>query len=146
MSHYPIYLIESLGTPRNHQAIFIETQQDGSGTKFHVTGNIQAGMTYETKQTPRPNLDGTFVSKMQLRWIKIEDLPRVDTICRTNPPLTKQFDGFRRINKDQPLRRCQEWTRETIGELKVVGILLDSCDPNDVFEARGRKGGGVDGK
>ncbi|KFH42635.1 hypothetical protein ACRE_066230 [Hapsidospora chrysogenum ATCC 11550] len=99
-------------------------------------------MTYETKQTPRPNFDGNFVSQMQLGWIKVEDLPRVDTICRANPPPAKQFDGFRRINKDQPLRRCQEWTHETMGKLRAAGILLESCDSDDVFFSRREEGEG----
>ncbi|KAI1810011.1 hypothetical protein GGS20DRAFT_580222 [Poronia punctata] len=124
--YYPVYLIESLGAPRNHQAIFIEThQQDQSGTLFNVTGNIQDGMTYETEQlSQKPDLSNTFISKSQLGWIKIEDLSRVDSICRSNPPPAKQFDGPRKINKDQPLRRCREWTSETIGILRSERVLL----------------------
>lgn len=54
-----------------------------------------------------------------------EDLSRVDDICRVNPPPAKQFNGAKKINKNQPLRRCQEWTSETIGSLRAEGVLLD---------------------
>ncbi|KAJ3453208.1 hypothetical protein MRS44_013116 [Fusarium solani] len=59
------------------------------------------------------------------RGVEVNDLPRVDSICRANPPPAKQFNGPKRINKNQPLRRCQEWTRETIGYLQAEGVLLD---------------------
>ncbi|KAH6626062.1 hypothetical protein B0J18DRAFT_464110 [Chaetomium sp. MPI-SDFR-AT-0129] len=128
MSAYPVYLVESLGAPRNHHAIFVETQDDGSGTLFQVKGNIQNGMTYETRQEPKPDLSNTFISKSSLGWVRVHDLSRVDSVCRANPPPAKQFDGPKRIDKKTPLRRCQEWTSETIGNLKAEGVLLDSRD------------------
>ncbi|KAJ3536444.1 hypothetical protein NM208_g6714 [Fusarium decemcellulare] len=129
MSYYPVYLVESLGAPRNHQAIFVQTRNDESGTVFHVTGNIQEGMTYESSQlATKPDLSPTFISKSQLGWVIVDDLSRIDSICRANPPPAKQFNGPKRINKNQPLRRCQEWTRETIGYLKAKGVLIDGSD------------------
>ncbi|OIW24522.1 hypothetical protein CONLIGDRAFT_636706 [Coniochaeta ligniaria NRRL 30616] len=63
MSSHPIYLIASLGAPRNHHAIFVESgplgsgSGSGSGTLFHVRGNIQTGMTYETRPSlAKPDL------------------------------------------------------------------------------------------
>lgn len=130
MSHYPVYLVEYAGMPRNHYAIFVQTQDNGQGTLFHVKGDIQRGMTYETRQTSKsPSLSATFVSMSQLGWVGVDDLPRVDSICRANPPPAKQFNGPKRINKSQPLRRCQEWTDETIGYLRANGVLLDSSVP-----------------
>lgn len=125
MSYYPVYLVEYLGAPRNHRAIFVETKADESGELFHVKGDIQNGMSYETKQTSKkPEMSGTFVSKTKLGWIKVENLHLVDSICRANPPPAKQYDGPRRIDKNKPLRRCQEWTSETIAELKAEGVLV----------------------
>ena len=129
MSHYPVYLVEYLGAPRNHHAIYVETQQDESGTLFHVKGDIQTGMTYEAKQLSRkPELSSTFVSKSKIGSVKVEDLSHVDSTCRANPPPAKQFNGPRRININQPLRRCQEWTNETIEDLKTEGVLVDDSD------------------
>ncbi|KAK6855817.1 hypothetical protein PG995_007968 [Apiospora arundinis] len=125
MLYYSVFLVERLGAPRNHHAIFVETQQNGAGTLIHVTGNIQNGMTFETKETLKsPNLSNSFMSKSQLGLIKVEDLFRVESICRANPPPAKQFDGPRRINPTQPIRRCQEWTSETVGSLRAEGVLL----------------------
>lgn len=125
MSYYPVYLVESMGNQRDHHAIFIATKKDESGTLFHVKGNIQNGMEYETKQTPqKPDASHSFISKSQLGWVKTQDVHRVDPICRSNPPPEKQFDGPRRIHKERPLRRCQEWTSETIHNLRAVGVLM----------------------
>ncbi|QYS93729.1 hypothetical protein H0G86_001099 [Trichoderma simmonsii] len=34
--------------PRYHTIVFVETDVDGSGTKFHVIGDITSGMSYES--------------------------------------------------------------------------------------------------
>ncbi|KAK8110412.1 uncharacterized protein PG998_006869 [Apiospora kogelbergensis] len=120
-----IYLIDRLGAVRNHHTIFVVTQQDGSGTLFHVTGDIQNGMILETKETPKiPDLSASFVSKSQSGLVRVEEVSRVDSICRANPPPAKQFNGPRRINPMQSLRRCQEWTSEAIAILRARGVLL----------------------
>ena len=109
MSYYPIYLVEYLGVPRNHDAIFLENGSEGAGTLFHVKGSIQEGMSYEVRVTTRmPDLSNSFVSKSQVGWVRTEDADRVDAICRGNPPPAKQFNGPKRINKREPLRRWQE--------------------------------------
>ncbi|KAH9908219.1 hypothetical protein F4778DRAFT_468651 [Xylariomycetidae sp. FL2044] len=124
MSHYPVFLIEYLGAPRNHHAIFVQNKGK-SGTLFHVKGDIMKGMEYETRVTSQnPELSNTFISKSPLGWVKAQDVSRVDTVCRANPPPAKQFNGLKRINKNVPLRRCQEWTKETTESLKAEGILL----------------------
>ncbi|OAQ58757.1 kinase domain-containing protein [Pochonia chlamydosporia 170] len=46
---YPIYKVAYLGLPRNHHATFVETDANGGGVVFHVTGDIQNGMRFETK-------------------------------------------------------------------------------------------------
>lgn len=125
MSYHAVYLVEYLGAPRNHHAIFVEDQ--GPGTLFHVKGDIQNGMTYETRPlSKKPELSSTFVSKSQLGWIRNENLSRVEPICRANPPPKKQFNGPKRIDKTKPLRRCQEWTDETITNLRSEGVLVNS--------------------
>ncbi|KAI0871250.1 hypothetical protein GGS24DRAFT_472213 [Hypoxylon argillaceum] len=82
-------------------------------------------MTYETRETPKPDLSHSFVSKSQLGWVKSQDLHRIDSICRSNPPPEKQFNGPTRIDKSKPLRRCQEWASETIANLRAEGVIMD---------------------
>jgi hypothetical protein len=124
MSHYPVSLVESLGVPRNHHALFIQTNSDGTGSLFNVIGDTQSGMNFEARElSEQPELSQTFVSKSQLGWIKAGDLHRVEAICRSSPPPAKQFDGPKRIDKTKPLRRCQGWTSEIVASLRANGIL-----------------------
>jgi hypothetical protein len=124
MSYYSVYLVESQGNLRNHHAIFVENGADMAGEVFQVTGNIQTGMSYETKRTTeKPEESHTFVSKTKIGRVKVENLHLVDSVCRANPPPEKQFDGPKRIDKNKPLRRCQEWTSETIADLRAEGVL-----------------------
>ncbi|SPJ73849.1 uncharacterized protein FTOL_03579 [Fusarium torulosum] len=124
MSHYPVYLVESLGVSRNHHALFFQTNSDGTGSLFNVIGDIQSVMNFEASELSKKREESqTFVSKSQLGWIKAGDLHRVEAICRSNPPPAKQFDGPKRIDKTKPLRRCQEWTSENVASLRAEGIL-----------------------
>ena len=125
MSNYSVYLVESEGMPRNHHGIFVETEVDGSGTLFHVIGNIQLGMSYESRPEKKPELSLTFLNKRLLGWIYNSEIDRFDAICRDNPPPAAQFKGGKRINPNVPLRRCQEWTREIIQNLRDEGVIKE---------------------
>lgn len=48
---------------RYHTVIFVETSADGSGYIHHVTGDLVAGMRYETKPGQRPENSKTFHSR-----------------------------------------------------------------------------------
>jgi hypothetical protein len=126
MSSYEVYLAEYLGLPRNHHAIFVQTESDGNGYIFQVTGTIQDGMVYESKPGKKPDESLSFVSKSFLGYVEINNYERINEICGSIPPPKKQFDGQRRINKREPLRRCQEWTGEAIGALQGSGIIVSS--------------------
>ncbi|TPX10985.1 uncharacterized protein E0L32_008022 [Thyridium curvatum] len=120
----PVYLVESLGAPRNHHALFVELDpRHESGMLFHVTGNIQEGMDFEKRPTEYPKLENTYVAHRLLGTLSSSDLDTMEAVCRSNPPPEKQFDGPRRIDRKKPLRKCQEWTAETIRLLEQQGIL-----------------------
>ncbi|KAF4336745.1 hypothetical protein FBEOM_9376 [Fusarium beomiforme] len=61
---YPVYKVKSfmaLPDPhmppgRFHHTIFVETSQDGSGSRYHVTGDVTSpnGMIYESRESPDP--------------------------------------------------------------------------------------------
>lgn len=120
----PVYLVEDLGVPRNQQAIFVQLDEKKlNGVLFHVTGNIQEGMKYETRPTECPEESITFQGKSFLGWVLTTDLPRINDVCQSNPAPEKQFEGAKRINPTKPLRRCQEWAAETLSALESQGIL-----------------------
>ena len=126
MSHYTVYLVERLGMPRNHQVIFVETSPENNmGIRYHVTGNVQTGMVFEVKkEDTNPREESSFISMSKLGSMKETDLDRLESICRSNPPPAKQFDGPHRIDKTKPLRRCQEWVSETVGILRAEGVIV----------------------
>ncbi|CAG7555680.1 unnamed protein product [Fusarium equiseti] len=126
MSYYTVYLVKRLGMPRNHHVIFVElSPEDETGVQYHVTGTVQVGMEFEIrKEDTGPRESPSFVSMSKLGLIKASDLDRLESICQSNPPPAKQFDGSHRIGKTKPLRRCQEWVSETVGLLRAEGVLV----------------------
>ena len=122
--YYNVYKVASLGAPRDHLGIFVEINTvDGSGVTTHVTGNIQSGMIFEQMTVERPELNAGFVKKSLLGRILVDDLHRVEEICRNIPPPKKQFDGPKRLYPKEPLRRCQEWTNEAVEALVSNSVL-----------------------
>lgn len=131
MSH-PVFLVASQGLPRNHHALFVQLHADGSGHLFNVEGNIQSGMTYvAVASAPPPETSETYEGKTQLGWVCGSDLQRFGEICGANPAPGKQFEGARRLYPGRALRRCQEWTAETVQLLKDGGVLREDCGPTD---------------
>ena len=121
---YQVFCIESIGAPRNHRAIFVELDATaGSGNIFQVTGNIQEGMMYEVKQNLKPEESHEFLTKIFLGWVDRKDYSRINDICCSIPPPKKQFEKNKRLYPGEPLRRCQEWTREVIQAFENEGIL-----------------------
>ncbi|KJZ70456.1 hypothetical protein HIM_10158 [Hirsutella minnesotensis 3608] len=128
MSYY-VYRVAYLGAPRNHHAIFIETNADGSGALVHVTGDIQNGMRFEHKAARRPEESASFVEKTLLGWVSTDNYGYIGNICKSIPPPKKQFNGPKRLYPKEPLRRCQEWTNEVVQALFSNGVLQtgDPC-------------------
>ncbi|CAO2651186.1 Nn.00g094830.m01.CDS01 [Neocucurbitaria sp. VM-36] len=113
---------------RYHTVIFVETQADGGGYTFHVTGDLVKGMKYESKPG-NPELSRSFHAKTYLGRIRREDYPaRLDQVLQTVPPphrqrafnpdtmATEQIkpDGsFYRANEQRPpFIKCTEWTEQ----------------------------------
>lgn len=125
---YPVFLVEYIGMPRNHHAIYVQTAANNkgeqSGILIHVTGSVQTGMTFENRPVNKaPEESSSFVSKSPVGWVAASNLRALENICRSNPPPEKQFNGHKRINPKKPLRRCQEWTAETLRSLEAQGVL-----------------------
>ncbi|KAL1860729.1 hypothetical protein VTK73DRAFT_7208 [Phialemonium thermophilum] len=124
---YPVYLVAYLGAPRNHHALFIETDPNThGGILFHVVGDIQNGMTFEERPSRDPSTSASFVEWSIIGYINPGDIGHMRSVCTSIPPPKKQFHGPRRLYPNEPLRRCQEWTNETINALTANGILVTS--------------------
>lgn len=119
---YNVYRVSYAGLPRDHHAIFVEMNNDQSGWLFQVTGDIQNGMIHNDK----PEESGTYQSKIAIGTVAPGDFARIKPTCESIPAPKKQFEGPRRLYPNEPLRRCQEWTQETIDALDKAGILKNS--------------------
>ncbi|KAK4096463.1 hypothetical protein N658DRAFT_458665 [Parathielavia hyrcaniae] len=135
--------------PRFHHVIFVESNPtDGSGVKFHVTGDITSGsgMKYESTSDPNPASSDTNYTKELLGYTSAKNFKALWdatlTACPT-PPQQKAFnvrtmktEPFKTLNpltfyepgeERRPLRKCTEWTEEqAIPALRKAGLLLAS--------------------
>lgn len=118
-----VYQVIFVGLPRNHHAVFVETQEDESGMLYQVTGNVQEGMNFAFERSNKPAKSATFDSNSLMGKLAREDLDRFEEVCRGVPPPKKQFDRAHRLSPQEPLRRCQEWTTEAIQALRSAGLL-----------------------
>lgn len=120
---YNVYRVASVGFPRDHHSIFVETQDDQSGWIFEVVGNIQNGMIHRDTEAKKPELSVTFQEKVLIGKIVAANFHQIKPICESVPAPKKQFDGAQRICPEEPSRRCQEWTKEAINALHNAGIF-----------------------
>ena len=126
---YNVFLLASTAIgPRDHHAIFVESHISGmyTGHIYQVTGNVQQGMSFEEKETCRPEEKPEFASKTLLGIVTVEEYPRLLEICGTIAPPKKQYQLNRRLYPHEPLRRCQEWTKEAVTALRDAGILQNT--------------------
>ncbi|KAK0369697.1 hypothetical protein CABS03_01686 [Colletotrichum abscissum] len=122
---YNICTLEYLGSP-NHVAIFIEDGQHGSGTIYHVIGNILVGMEFQIKPAKRPDLSESFVpgTQRQLGRIQKADVVSFEALCRSVPPPGAQLKlNGRPKDPSKPIRRCGEWVHEVADKALSQGII-----------------------
>ncbi|KAI6826659.1 hypothetical protein KC340_g14154 [Hortaea werneckii] len=119
VTSFKVYRAECPGMPRDHHAIFVETNTNICGRLFHVTGE---------KDLKFPDLSYSHENMTLLGAVGKADLDQFWQVCQSIPPPKKQFEGPKRLNLKEPLRRCQEWTEEAIDALKSQGILKASQD------------------
>ncbi|CAJ2512769.1 Uu.00g008880.m01.CDS01 [Anthostomella pinea] len=126
---YKLYLAVSFGMgPQDHHSILIETDEVGAIGNAHiyqVKGNIQAGMTYDHRPAREDDIN---LGQTLLGLVSAFNFERVDQICREIPVPKKQFNGHKRLYPREPLRRCQEWTKEALEALTREGVLEPVAD------------------
>lgn len=126
---YRVFINGYLGAPRDHHGIFVELEEDGSGYLYHVEGSVQTGMRYNPKPA-RPPLDSpSLQGQKEIGWVPASLYAHIHSICSAIPPPPKQYDGPKLLVPRNKLRRCQEWTREAVHELRAQGILVGSEGP-----------------
>ena len=75
---YNLYLIATLGPPRNHHALFLETHPSTrSGIILNVVGSIQTGMAFEERRSGDPEAGDAFVGKTLLGSVRAGNVERV---------------------------------------------------------------------
>ena len=78
---YKAYILTFMSMPRNHIALFIETDPGTrKGHILQVTGNIQEGMEYEHESTFDPASDPTFDTFKYVRIVAMADYPTVKVL------------------------------------------------------------------
>lgn len=125
---YKVYTIEPLGFgPLNHVAIFVETETDGSGLIFHVTGNILSGMKYEKQASDRPDNSTSFIAGSQrlIGTLQKSKLCDFESACESVPVPGAQLK-LNGTPKDpsKSTRRCGEWVEDAKAKVIADGIML----------------------
>lgn len=118
---YNVYTAEYVGQ-RNHIFIYIETHPDADpaaaerGRRYHVTGTILRGMTYEAQDSHDPELSPAFVpgTKQKIGTIAQADMARFETECclAVPPPPAQVTLSGKRLDPSKPLYRCGDWLED----------------------------------
>ena len=81
-------------------------------------------MIHEHKPTKQPEFSNNFGGLKQfIGTVTRDNYIHIRSIVNSVPPPKKQFNGPKKINPSEPLRRCQEWTSDAIQALTDRGIL-----------------------
>ncbi|KAJ4864781.1 hypothetical protein T069G_01311 [Trichoderma breve] len=132
-------------SPRYHTVIFVETDVDASGTKFHVIGDITSGMSYESTTFHIEDNSQPLHSKELLGYTKAVNFKQEwDSILKNLPPPPKQkafnietmktepvkeWDPLTFYNPGEhrkPLVKCTEWTeKQAIPALLKAGLIKE---------------------
>lgn len=70
--HTP-YFVASGGILEDHHTLFIQEDDCGRGRLYQVTGNIEAGMSFGSKPTAKPEESGEFQSKTRISTVTAGD-------------------------------------------------------------------------
>jgi hypothetical protein len=143
-----LFRVEDADPPqRYHTAVFVETEQDGSGYLHEVDGNTAAVQStdYSCRFTERPEKAQVFLDKEQIGFADISAHPQAwnellsqipyppqqPTInnATTQTGQSKILDPakfYERGESRRPLSTCTEWTVEqAIPALRAAGFLQD---------------------
>lgn len=109
-----------------HNAIFLETEEDGSGEIYHVTGSVAEGYTYEMIPSKNPARSNRFSGMPFLGHLKRNKKQKFVDICeQTPPPGAMQVSSRIRSSAGSIIqyRNCVTWVEEVLAALKNERIL-----------------------
>ncbi|KAF1957966.1 hypothetical protein CC80DRAFT_547022 [Byssothecium circinans] len=134
--------------PRAHNALFVETEQNGDGRILQVSGTITqpGGMYFEEDEEIKPENSETYLRKHYLGQIKAAQYGSVVHLLRSipAPPLQRDFDPNTKSwvpckpDKSRygpgedvpPYIKCTEWTlQKAIPTLQQSGFLYPNGVP-----------------
>ncbi|EXJ54296.1 hypothetical protein A1O7_09634 [Cladophialophora yegresii CBS 114405] len=117
MATHPVYSVSHKGLPAFHEAIYVETHEEG-GFIYHVVGDKLSGYRYETKATNRPEKSKTFSKKLYKGRVLTEDLATLEAVCRRVPPPRHQVIGGVIFERD-----CRHWVFAAFEALREKRVL-----------------------
>ncbi|TLS24675.1 hypothetical protein PpBr36_08372 [Pyricularia pennisetigena] len=115
-----------LPQPRYHHIVFVQTdEEDGSGVKFHVVGDITSfgGMKYESIEFGNPLDDPAYHGRDLLGRTVADGFRRRTELVKMWKPLAFYAPGEER----RPPWKCTEWTMDhAIPALWKHGLIVDA--------------------
>ncbi|TFB01631.1 hypothetical protein CCMA1212_006498 [Trichoderma ghanense] len=116
---YTIYRIEcQTSKTSRHTALYVATGPHGAGQLLHVRCAVgQTGMMFEKQYfaSNGPESLATFVYKVPVGHVRVEDVDRLTDICCTIAPPAMQYIG--------DVCQCGTWVHEACIAFRVGGIL-----------------------
>ncbi|ETI26857.1 hypothetical protein G647_10303 [Cladophialophora carrionii CBS 160.54] len=117
MATHPVFSVSHKGLPAFHEAIYVETHEEG-GYLYHVVGDNLSGYRYETKATNRPEKSKTFSKKYYKGTVSRDDLATLEAICRQVPPPCHELIGGVIFERD-----CRHWVFSAFEVLEREKVL-----------------------
>ncbi|KAL1841226.1 hypothetical protein VTJ49DRAFT_7294 [Mycothermus thermophilus] len=159
--YYEVYLLRfelgrftdpDMPAPRYHNLLFVRCNPDGSGIKFHVTGDITSstGMIYKSEAYHDFRYSRTLYDYKLLGYTPSYNFhARWDAVLNATekPPQQKAFniatmktEPFKTLHpltfyqpgeQRRPLWKCTEWTNyKAIPALKAAGLIVTEPSPS----------------
>jgi hypothetical protein len=151
---YPVYKLKTqvdfpdpdIAGTRYHHILFVRTNPDGSGMRFHVTGDITSGMRYESQEYGNPQNSDTPPDSMELLGYTPAEavMEKWDAVLSQQPPPPKQKAFNVKTMKTEPVKsweplvfyqpgeprrplwKCTEWTEyQALPALHKANLIQD---------------------
>jgi len=105
-----------------HNAIFLETEEDGSGEIYHVTGSVAEGYTYEMIPSKNPARSNRFSGMPFLGHLKRNKKQKFVDICEQIPaPGPREIHSI--TGPVREYRGCRIWVDEVVAALRRERVL-----------------------